>query len=55
MFAQLNDEPTLLAINKELVVPGWGVNGTNFCNWKGIDCDLNQAFVVKLDLSRLQL
>ncbi|KAH9648266.1 Leucine-rich repeat receptor-like tyrosine-protein kinase PXC3 [Citrus sinensis] len=55
VFAQLNDEPTLLAINKELVVPGWGVNGTNFCSWKGIDCDLNQAFVVKLDLSRLQL
>ncbi|KAK1578058.1 hypothetical protein Q3G72_027168 [Acer saccharum] len=53
--AQLNDEAALLAINRELSVPGWGVNNTNYCNWTGIHCSTNQSFVVRLDLTRLQL
>ncbi|KAH7557272.1 hypothetical protein JRO89_XS11G0097300 [Xanthoceras sorbifolium] len=53
--AQLNDEAALLAIDRELSVPGWGVNNTNYCNWTGIHCSSNQSFVVRLDLSRLQL
>ncbi|KAJ0043899.1 hypothetical protein Pint_17901 [Pistacia integerrima] len=52
---EVNDGATLLSINRELDVPGWGVNNTYYCNWTGIHCDLNQSFVVRLDLSRLQL
>lgn len=53
--AQLSDQATLLAINRELAVPGWGANDTDFCKWNRISCGLNNLFVESLDLSRLQL
>ncbi|OAY43202.1 leucine-rich repeat receptor-like tyrosine-protein kinase PXC3 [Manihot esculenta] len=53
--AQFNDQATLLLINKEIKVPGWGDNGTNFCNWRGIGCNLNQSLVERLALPRLDL
>ncbi|KAM7270581.1 hypothetical protein ACFE04_029795 [Oxalis oulophora] len=54
------DESTLLqAINLELAVPGWGFNinttTSDYCNWRGIRCGLNNSLVEKLDLSRLSL
>ncbi|XP_065856551.1 leucine-rich repeat receptor-like tyrosine-protein kinase PXC3 [Euphorbia lathyris] len=55
VIALLNDQATLLAINKELKVPGWDDNTTNYCNWDGIFCNLNHSFVERLVLSRLQL
>ncbi|XP_048226015.1 leucine-rich repeat receptor-like tyrosine-protein kinase PXC3 isoform X2 [Ricinus communis] len=53
--AQFNDHATLLALNRELQVPGWGDNNTNYCNWRGIMCNLNHSFVERLVLSRLDL
>ncbi|XP_021283068.1 leucine-rich repeat receptor-like tyrosine-protein kinase PXC3 isoform X1 [Herrania umbratica] len=54
--AQLNDQATLLAINKELGgVADWGDNNTEYCNWEGIHCGLNHSFVERLDLSRRML
>ncbi|KAJ6300456.1 hypothetical protein OIU76_021283 [Salix suchowensis] len=53
--AQLDEQAILLAINRELGVPGWGANNTNYCNWAGISCGLNHSMVEGLDLSRLGL
>ncbi|KAJ6747473.1 LRR RECEPTOR-LIKE SERINE/THREONINE-PROTEIN KINASE-RELATED [Salix koriyanagi] len=53
--ALLEDQATLLAINRELGVPGWGANDTDYCKWAGISCGLNQSMVEGLDLSRLGL
>lgn len=53
--AQLHDQTTLLAINKELGVPGWGVNISDFCSWPGIGCSLNLSMVERLDLPRRNL
>ncbi|KDP26048.1 hypothetical protein JCGZ_21081 [Jatropha curcas] len=53
--AQFSDQATLLAINRELKVPGWGDNSTNCCNWRGIACSLNHSLVEKVALSRLDL
>ncbi|XP_056171406.1 leucine-rich repeat receptor-like tyrosine-protein kinase PXC3 [Syzygium oleosum] len=49
--AQLSDEATLLAINEELEIPGWGFNGSDFCSWPGIGCDLRNSTVEEIDLS----
>ncbi|KAH7512479.1 hypothetical protein FEM48_Zijuj12G0095100 [Ziziphus jujuba var. spinosa] len=53
--AQLHDQATLSAINKELAVPGWGANNSDYCTWPGIICGLNRSMVEKLDLSHLEL
>lgn len=54
--AQLNDDQTtLLAINKELGVPGWGINSSDYCSWRGIRCFSNQSVVEALDLSHSEL
>ncbi|XVE61138.1 hypothetical protein DITRI_Ditri06bG0015800 [Diplodiscus trichospermus] len=54
--AQLDDQATLLAINKELGgVEGWGGNNTDYCGWEGIRCGLIHSFVERLDLSRRML
>lgn len=55
MRAQLHDKTTLLSINKELGVPGWEVNNSDYCSWPGIGCDSNSSMVEKLDLSRRNL
>ncbi|KAJ0258325.1 Leucine-rich repeat receptor-like tyrosine-protein kinase PXC3 [Hirschfeldia incana] len=53
--AQLSDEAALLAIKRELGVPGWGSNGTDYCTWDRLKCGANNSFVEMLDLSGLQL
>ncbi|KAK8554287.1 hypothetical protein V6N13_073197 [Hibiscus sabdariffa] len=55
--AQLDDNATLLAINKELGgVAGWGDNNrTDYCFWEGIGCGINHSLVERLDLSRRML
>ncbi|GLT88239.1 hypothetical protein SLE2022_062740 [Rubroshorea leprosula] len=54
--AQLNDQATLLAINKELGnALDWGDNSTDYCKWEGISCGLNHSFVESLLLSRRML
>ncbi|XP_062167304.1 leucine-rich repeat receptor-like tyrosine-protein kinase PXC3 [Alnus glutinosa] len=53
--AQLLDQTTLLAISKELGVPGWGVDNSSYCSWPGIACSSNLSMVERLDLSRRNL
>ncbi|KAG2309454.1 hypothetical protein Bca52824_029202 [Brassica carinata] len=53
--AQLSDEAAVLAIHRELGVPGWSSNGTDYCNWVRLKCGANNSFVEMLDLSGLQL
>ncbi|KAF2289410.1 hypothetical protein GH714_035998 [Hevea brasiliensis] len=53
--SQFNDKATVSVINEEIEVPGWGDNGTNFCNWRGITCNLNHLLVERLALPRLDL
>lgn len=53
--AQLDDQTTLLAISKELEIPGWGVNISDYCSWPGIGCSSNLSMVERLDLSRRNL
>lgn len=55
MDGQLHDQSILLSIQKELGVPGWGVNNSDYCSWPGIRCNANQLFVELLDLSRHEL
>lgn len=45
------DEITLLAIEKEFRLSGWGVNNSDYCSWPGIICSLNDSMVERLDLS----
>ncbi|CAO2831735.1 unnamed protein product [Amaranthus hypochondriacus] len=40
----------MFAINEEIGVPGWGINNSDYCYWKGIHCSTNQTVEV-LDLS----
>ncbi|KAF5747980.1 leucine-rich repeat receptor-like tyrosine-protein kinase [Tripterygium wilfordii] len=53
--AQLNDQAVLLALSRELAIPGWAGNSSQYCNWTRISCDMNHSMVERLDLSRLQL
>ncbi|KAF3557739.1 hypothetical protein F2Q69_00017831 [Brassica cretica] len=54
--AQLSDEAALLAIHRELSVPGWSSNGTDYCTWVRLKCGgANNSFVEMLDLSGLHL
>ncbi|KAF4356727.1 hypothetical protein F8388_022476 [Cannabis sativa] len=53
--AQLQDQTTLSAINKELSVPGWGNKSSDYCSWPGITCGYNHSMVIKLDLSHHEL
>uniref|UniRef100_A0A7N0ZTK3 Protein kinase domain-containing protein n=1 Tax=Kalanchoe fedtschenkoi TaxID=63787 RepID=A0A7N0ZTK3_KALFE len=58
----LPDHITLLQLNSELRVPGWGLVTSNttstthdFCSWPGIACYRNKSMVATLDLSRQDL
>ncbi|KAF8097816.1 hypothetical protein N665_0280s0018 [Sinapis alba] len=53
--AQLSDEAALLAIKRELGVPGWGSNDTDYCTWDRLKCGASNSLVEMLDLSGLQL
>ncbi|KAJ0259374.1 Leucine-rich repeat receptor-like tyrosine-protein kinase PXC3 [Hirschfeldia incana] len=53
--AQISDEAAMLAIHRELSVPGWSDNGTDYCTWVRLKCGANNSFVEMLDLSGLQL
>lgn len=52
---ELHDQTTLLGIYKELGVPGWVVNNSDYCSWVGIACSSNHSMVERLDLSHLDL
>ncbi|CAH9127632.1 unnamed protein product [Cuscuta epithymum] len=49
----LYEQTILLALRNELAVPGWNLNGSDFCSWHGIGC--SQSTVKKLVLSGLWL
>lgn len=55
VFQLQDDQNTLSAINKELAVPGWGTNSSDYCSWPGIFCGANHSMVEKLDLSHREL
>lgn len=48
--SELPDQTIMFAINQEIGVPGWGVNNSDYCFWRGIRCSQNQTVEV-LDLS----
>ncbi|GMH20157.1 hypothetical protein Nepgr_021998 [Nepenthes gracilis] len=48
--AEFSDQTIIFSINREIGVPGWGVNDSDYCYWPGILCNSNQT-VEKLDLS----
>ncbi|XP_021724122.1 leucine-rich repeat receptor-like tyrosine-protein kinase PXC3 [Chenopodium quinoa] len=48
--SELPDQTTMFALNEEIGVQGWGVNSSDYCNWRGIVCSSNQTVEV-LDLS----
>ncbi|OIT38110.1 PREDICTED: leucine-rich repeat receptor-like tyrosine-protein kinase PXC3 [Nicotiana attenuata] len=50
-----NDQNVVEAIGKELLIPGWSVNTTDFCSWAGISCSSNNSMVERLDLSGFRL
>ncbi|KAJ8449851.1 hypothetical protein Cgig2_001507 [Carnegiea gigantea] len=49
-ISELPDQTIMFAINQEIGVPGWGVNNSDYCFWRGIKCSQNQS-VEMLDLS----
>ncbi|XP_043692149.1 leucine-rich repeat receptor-like tyrosine-protein kinase PXC3 [Telopea speciosissima] len=54
--AQKDDRSTMLALKKELEVPSWGANDSDYCSWKGVQCSSsNLSMVEKLDLSHHEL
>ncbi|KAF8403793.1 hypothetical protein HHK36_011899 [Tetracentron sinense] len=55
VVAQQNDQSTMLALEKELVVSGWGLNNSSYCSWVGVRCRSNLSMVEELDLSYRQL
>lgn len=48
--SELPDQTIMFAINAEIGVPGWGVNNSDYCYWRGIQCSSNQTVEI-LDLS----
>ncbi|KAJ8565064.1 hypothetical protein K7X08_001524 [Anisodus acutangulus] len=50
-----DEQNVVEAIGKELSVPGWGMNTTDFCSWHGIICSSNSSMVERLDLSGFKL
>ncbi|KAL8172176.1 hypothetical protein V2J09_023980 [Rumex salicifolius] len=46
----LPDQETIFAIDAEIGVPGWGINGSDYCLWPGVHCNKNLR-VERLDLS----
>ncbi|KAI4363990.1 hypothetical protein MLD38_020138 [Melastoma candidum] len=56
-----DEAATVIAINEELRIPGWGVTGNAsgssdvYCSWPGIRCDAQNSTVEELHLSRLFL
>ncbi|KAJ4979780.1 hypothetical protein NE237_010560 [Protea cynaroides] len=53
--AQHDDRSTMLALKKELQVPEWSANDTDYCSWTGVQCSSNRSMVEKLDLSHHEL
>ncbi|CAA0812752.1 Leucine-rich repeat receptor-like tyrosine-protein kinase PXC3 [Striga hermonthica] len=47
----LSDQSTLLAIGKELNLPKWDKDVSEYCTWPGIFCSSNSSYVERLDLS----
>ena len=55
MGSELQEHTILLAINKELRVPGWNANNSAYCYWKGVTCGHHHSLVEKLILSHQNL
>ncbi|KAF8395836.1 hypothetical protein HHK36_019790 [Tetracentron sinense] len=54
VVAEHDDQSTMLALEKELEVSGWGINNSSYCSWAGVRCS-NMSMVEELDLSRREL
>ncbi|XP_042493656.1 leucine-rich repeat receptor-like tyrosine-protein kinase PXC3 [Macadamia integrifolia] len=56
VIALHDDRSIMLALKKELEVPGWGANDSDYCSWTGVKCSSNLSMMVeKLDLSHHDL
>ncbi|KAL3327251.1 hypothetical protein AABB24_037783 [Solanum stoloniferum] len=52
----LHEQAILEAIGKELAIPGWDLNSTDFCSWHSISCSSsNSSMVERLNLSGFRL
>nr|XP_010923415.1 leucine-rich repeat receptor-like tyrosine-protein kinase PXC3 [Elaeis guineensis]XP_019706685.1 leucine-rich repeat receptor-like tyrosine-protein kinase PXC3 [Elaeis guineensis]XP_029120806.1 leucine-rich repeat receptor-like tyrosine-protein kinase PXC3 [Elaeis guineensis] len=53
---QLQDLPTMVALQRELMVVDWDPNSpSTYCSWRGVTCAGSNQTVVALDLPRLGL
>lgn len=55
LLAQLHDQITMSAISRDLGVPNWELNSSDYCSWSRVRCSANQSMVEFIDLSRLSL
>ncbi|KAF8398403.1 hypothetical protein HHK36_017330 [Tetracentron sinense] len=55
VVAQQDDQSSMLALQKELLVSGWGINNSDYCSWPGVRCNSNFSMVEALDLSHREL
>ncbi|KAJ8534260.1 hypothetical protein K7X08_007584 [Anisodus acutangulus] len=46
-----HEQVILEAIGKELAIPGWDLNSSDFCSWHSISCSSNSSMVERLNLS----
>ncbi|XP_008776091.2 leucine-rich repeat receptor-like tyrosine-protein kinase PXC3 [Phoenix dactylifera] len=53
--AQLQDQPTMVALQRELMVADWELNSTSYCFWRGVTCGGPNQAVEALDLPRRNL
>ncbi|RWR77738.1 putative ATP binding protein [Cinnamomum micranthum f. kanehirae] len=54
VVSQQNELSTMLDLQKELLVPGWNPNGSDYCSWVGVHCNSNGS-VERLELPRHEL
>ncbi|XP_077213928.1 leucine-rich repeat protein kinase family protein [Tasmannia lanceolata] len=52
--SQHDDQSTMVALQKELLVSNWDANNTDYCSWVGVSCNANRS-VEKLELPRREL
>ncbi|RVW16583.1 Leucine-rich repeat receptor-like tyrosine-protein kinase PXC3 [Vitis vinifera] len=52
--AQLHDQATLLAINKELGVPGWDVNNSDYCSCEALVVQRTKLQLLNLHSNQLE-
>ncbi|XP_072986903.1 leucine-rich repeat receptor-like tyrosine-protein kinase PXC3 isoform X1 [Typha latifolia] len=54
-IAQLHDQATMVALQKELMVFEWDLKVQNYCSWRGVACARPDRSVAALDLPRRSL